>query len=136
MAHSEYLADALNDHVLKGVTYTPPTDVYIALFTSANGLDNNTEGQQNEVSGNGYARLQIDNSTRSFTSSSGKSSSNAEDWDFPQATGAWGTVSHMAIMDAATSGNVLYWGALTAARDIQLDDIFRFLAGELDSVYS
>lgn len=135
MALSVYLADKLNDHVLKGVTYTPPTDVYIALFTSVNGLEQNDSGLWDEVSGGSYARLQIDDTTLKFTASSGGSSSNNENWEFPKATAAWGIVSHTAVMDDPNAGNVLMYGALTSSRDIQIDDVFRFLAGEFDSIF-
>jgi len=136
MSHSIYLANKLNDYVLKGTAYPAPSNVYLALFTSSGGLDNNTEGSQDEISGNAYTRLTIDNSTLSFTASSAKASENNEDWLFPTATGNWGTISHVAIMDSLTSGNVLYWGQLGIATSVDTNDVFRFLAGELDSLYS
>ena len=136
MSHSVYLADLLNNHVLRNTTYNPPPNTYISLFLSSNGLDDNAEGSQDEVVGGSYARLIIDGSTRSFTASAGKTSSNNEDWEFTKATADWGMVTHIAIMDAATSGNVLYYGVLNIARDIQTNDIFRFLAGEFDSIYT
>lgn len=136
MTMSVYLANKINDHVLKGVVYTPPTDVYIALFTSANGLDSNTEGSWDEVSGGAYTRLQIDDSTKAFTASAAKANTNNENWEYTQASAAWGVVSHSAVMDAATSGNVLFWGALAATRDVASGDTFRFLAGEFDSIFT
>jgi len=116
--------------------YSPPPNTYIALFTSVNGLDDNAEGSQDEASGGSYSRLLIDGTTRSFTASALKTTSNNEDWEFTKATAGWGIITHIAIMDASTSGNVLYYGILNIARDIQTNDIFRFLAGEFDSIYT
>lgn len=133
---SDYLEDAILDHILnngRGNAYTPPTDLYIALFTSVNGLENNTEGSQDEVSGGAYARYHLDGSTDYFDQASGGAAANHGDIAFAVATAAWGTITHVAIMDALTSGNVLIWGALTASKDIGENDQFKFLAGELEA---
>lgn len=137
MAHSIYLANLLNDHVLKGVVYNPPANVYIALFTSDAGLNDDVEGSQTEVSGGSYARLTIDNSTLSFTTSVAKESSNNEEWVYAtNTTPDWGTVTDVAVMSELTSGHVLYWGPLAADTLVEIDDTFRFLAGAFDSLYS
>lgn len=133
MSFSEYLANKLNDHVLRGTVYTPPTDIWVALFTSNAGLESNTEGSWTEVTGGAYARLLVDDTTRSFVASAASVSANNEDWEFPKATAPWGIITHAAVMDAATSGNVMVYAPLGTARDIIIDDILRFLAGELTS---
>lgn len=136
--HSIYLANKLNDHVLRGVAYVQPTTVAIGLFTSSTGLNENTSGTWTEASGGSYARLTIDGTILTFSASADKLSSNEQDWEFVKATAAWGIITHAAVLDSATAGlgNVLYWGGLTLARDIQIDDIFRFLAGDFDSLYA
>ena len=51
---SNYLRSAFINHVLRNTPLTPPTDVYISLYTSAtvqNGTNSGTE-----VSGGSYAR--------------------------------------------------------------------------------
>jgi len=136
MAHSIYLADKLNDHVLRNTAYTPPSSVYLAIFTSSNGLDSNDAPSQDEVTGGAYQRVTIDGMSKQFTLSANKISSNNEDWEFSKATTPWGIVTHSAIMDAVTGGNVLYWDALNTPRGVLVDDILRFLAGELDSIYT
>lgn len=53
--------------------------------------------------------------------------------DFPAASGgSWGTVSHCAIWDAKTSGNMLWHGALTASQAVNDGNLFYFAAGALD----
>ena len=54
---------------------------------------------------------------------------NDQDITFATAGGAWGNVSHVAIFDAATGGNLLVYGALASAVDIQNGDIFKIPSG-------
>lgn len=136
MTVSVYLANELNDHVLRNAAYTAPSSNWIALFTASTGLD--TNAPTSEVSGFAYARLEVGGATgRSWTVSASKNSENTENWEFAAASGGnWGTITHVAVMDALTSGNVLFWGALTASRAVNDGQVFRFLAGELDSLFS
>jgi len=136
VSHSIYLANKLNDHVLKGVVYTPPTNVYIALFTSDAGLNTDVEGDQLEITHASYTRLTIDDATKSFITSVDKVSSNNENWEYPVATDLWGDITHAAVMDDLTSGHVLYWGQIAVPTNIDTNDLFRFVAGEFDSIYS
>lgn len=141
MAFSTYLANEINDHVLRNEAYTAPTSVWVALFTGSTGLDANNP--TSEVSGFGYARVEVGGSSgRNFTVSSAKNSENAQNIEFPAASGgSWGTVTHVAIVDSqsgttwGTDVNVLMWGALTASQTINDGQIFRFLAGDLDSLF-
>ncbi len=134
-AFSDYLENEILDHVLnngRALTYTPATTLYIALFTSSGGLENNTEGSQTEVSGGAYARQSLNGSSNYFTVAASGATSNYADIEFPVATDDWGTITHCAIMDALTSGNVLIWGALTSSKIIETGDQFKFTAGNLD----
>jgi len=51
---------------------------------------------------------------------------------FPTATANWGTVVSAAIRDASTAGNLLFYGALSAARTVLSGDIAKFNIGDLD----
>ena len=57
---------------------------------------------------------------------------NASAVEFDTATGSWGTVTHTAVLDASSSGNMLMENALTASKVIASGDVFRFQAGEFD----
>jgi len=83
-----------------------------------------------EPSGNSYARVVT--SSASWTTSSGGSLSNAGDITFPQATGSWGTITHFALFDAASAGNMLAHGALSQSKTITSGDTAKFAAGDLD----
>lgn len=110
---STYLDNKIIDHLFKGTTYTTPTK-YLALFTSSTGLDTNTSDtwSANELTSaaGAYARVSLPNSIWT-TASTGQTSNNVE-LSYEVATTNWGEVTHVGIMDAATGGNCLAWGAL------------------------
>ena len=119
---SDYLEDKLLDHVLRGTSYTSPTTVYMGLYTSDPGDDNSGT----EVSGGSYARQIV-----SVTTASGGIVTSSADITFPQATGDWGTISHIGLLDALTSGNLLMHTPLTTSKTIDSGDIFKIAAGSL-----
>lgn len=104
---------------------TRPTAWYVALFTAAP----SDAGGGTELSGSGYARQSVGASGLTV---SGDTASNATDIEFPTATGSWGTITHAAIFDASTAGNMICWGALGASRTIDTGDILRIPTGDLD----
>lgn len=103
--------------------------VYVALLTAAP----SDSGGGTEVSGGSYARVAVNStlanwagtqSSGSTTASSGTGgqTSNNGAITFPSPTGNWGVASHMGIYDLASSGNLLYWVALTASKTINNGD--------------
>lgn len=105
---STYLDNKILGHVFKGTTYATPTK-YWALFTSAKGLTDNGSAKD-EVTGEGYTRVAADNSA--FTAPDNCEVKNASNIEFPVAITNWGRITHVAIMDAKTGGNVLAWGVI------------------------
>lgn len=123
-AASDYLEDKLLDHVLTATAYTQPSVRYLALFTATTGLEENTPSA--EISGGAYVRKEI-----TFDAANAGSSASAATVTFDTATANWGTVTHIAVMDAATSGNVLFHGAVTTPKTIETGDTFQVSAGNL-----
>lgn len=105
---STYLDNKILGHVFNDTAYATPAK-YWALFTSAKGLTDNSSAKD-EVTGEGYARVKAENSA--FTTPSASVVKNANAIEFPVAISNWGRVTHVAIMDAATDGNVLAWGVI------------------------
>lgn len=122
MSFSNYLETELLDHVFTNSAYTAPSTLYLALFTGAPG----EAGGGTEVSGSAYARQ-----TAAFTVS-GNTATNSASIEFPTATGSYGTVSHVGVFDASSSGNLLCYAALSASKAIESGDVFRVPAGDLD----
>lgn len=119
---SNYLEDKLLNHVLRNTSYTSPTTCYVGLFTS----DPTDAGTGTEVSGGSYARQVL-----SVTTSSGGIVTSSADITFPQATASWGTVSHIGIMDALTSGNLLMHTPLTTSKTIDEGDVLKINTNSL-----
>ena len=119
---SNYLENALINATLRNTSYTSPTTVYVALFTS----DPTDAGSGTEVSGGSYARTSV-----TFAApSNGVSVSNA-DCTFPQCTSTWGTVGWIGLYDALTVGNLLYHTDLQSSKTIETGDIFKISSGNL-----
>lgn len=100
-----------------------PTTWYVGLFTAAP----SDAGGGTEVSGGGYARQAV-----TFNAAVSGATANAGEVSFTATGGNFGTVTHMAIFDAASSGNMLWHGALTASRTVNNGDTLTFPAGDID----
>lgn len=124
---SNYLEDALINATLRNTTYTSPTTVYVGLYTTDPGEGNTGT----EVSGNGYARKAV-----TFGAPSNGASTNSADVTFDQATGSWGTIGYIGILDSLTGGNLLYYTALTTSKTVDTDDIFQISTGNLSVTLS
>lgn len=123
---SDYLEDKVLDHVFGGSSYTAPGTLYVGLYTAAP----SDSGGGTEVSGGSYARKSMPAMTVSGTSPT--EATNGAAVEFITATGSWGTVTHVGVFDAASSGNLMAWAALTASKTVSSGDVFRFDAGDLD----
>lgn len=115
-------ASVLN--VLRATNITAPANVYVALFTAAP----SDAGGGTEVSTGAYARQLC-----GFAAPAGtpRAVANGADILYPVATAAYGPVTHFAIMDALTVGNMLYWAALAASKSAAIGDQLVFRAGQL-----
>ncbi len=128
-AASNYLEDKLLDHTLRNTSFSQPSALYLGLFTNTSGnaatnLEANTK--TDEVSGGSYARKAV-----TFAASSSGTAATSATVTFDAATASWGTITHIAVLDAATSGNVLFWGAVTTSKTIDTGDTFQVSSGNL-----
>ena len=120
---SNYLEYKILDHVLATTAYAAPDSVFLSLhYTSPGENDSGTE-----VSTGGYAREEV-----SFNSASGGSATGpTTDKEFTASGAAWNGVAHFGIYDASSAGNLLYYGALSAPKDITDGDSIRFVADSI-----
>tara|TARA_R110000822_G_scaffold144407_1_gene283028 strand:- start:13536 stop:13922 length:387 start_codon:yes stop_codon:yes gene_type:complete len=124
MSFSNFLETEILDHVFGAAAYTAPGTMHLALFTSNPAED--ASGTEVTTSGTAYARQTV-----AFTVS-GNTASNTGAVEYPTATAAFGTVSHVGVMDASTSGNLMAYAALSSSKTISTGDVFRVPAGDLD----
>ncbi len=122
MSFTNFLETEILDHVFAGAAYTAPSTLYLGLFTGAPG----EAGGGTELSGSAYVRKPI-----AFTTSGDTTSNNAA-VEFPTATGSWGTVTHVGVFDASTSGNLMVYATLSASKAVASGDVFRVPSGDLD----
>lgn len=121
MPATTYLSNKLLDHTLRNVAYTPPTTVYLALFTTAT----TDAGGGTEVVGGSYARQAV-----TFGAAASKHTDNTGTVSFtgmPATTSGWG-----AIMDDPTAGNMLTHGPLFAAITSTAGQTVTFAIGDID----
>lgn len=119
---SNYLENALINATLRNTSYTSPSTVYVALYT-----DDPTDADTGtEISGGSYARQSV-----TFGAPSNGVATNNADVTFPTATLPWGLITHVAIRDAVTSGNMLYHAQLTTSKNVGNGDIFKISTGSL-----
>jgi hypothetical protein len=121
-AASNYTETLALTFLLTNSTATRPTAWYVALFTT----DPTDAGSGTEVSGTSYARQSV-----AFTVS-GDTASNSATVTFPAAGSNWGTISHVGVYDASSSGNLLFHGAVTTPKAIDTGDTFQITSGNLD----
>lgn len=117
-AFSNFVENELIKHLFRTGSFTKPTALYIALFTAAP----SDAGGGTEVSGAGYARVNLAPSDSNWAAPTDGSTSNAVNIAFGLPTADWGVVTHLGVFDAVTGGNLLLWGALTAQKTVNNGD--------------
>jgi hypothetical protein len=113
---------------------TPPT-IYVGLSTSTPTVSGGNVTEPSGVTVSDYARVATAAADWGTATNADPSViQNAEIVEFPEletAAEAWGTITHFVLFDAATSGNVIGWGALSTSRSPVLGDTPRFGVGAL-----
>lgn len=142
LAHAAALTDtyenSIIDWLLRAQTLTPPATGYIALFTTC--PTDSTAGT--EVTGGSYARKAVTASLANWagtqaaasttaSSGTGGTTSNNNAITFDAATADWGTVNCFGYMSALTSGTLIFYASLTAARNITNGSTASFAAAAL-----
>ena len=103
MSFSNYLENKLLDHTFRATDYAEPATVYLALYTTNPGEGNTGT----EVTGGSYART-----ATAFGAAASGSMANTGIETFTNMPAA--TVTHFAILDALTVGNLLAYGTLNS----------------------
>jgi hypothetical protein len=145
---SNYLSKAFLDHMLGGWGATGPTgataptgpgallpEVHVGLWKTAGSLNDAADGSAaNEVNGVAYVRVAVDNNSTNWPTATGATTAvktNGIAIVFPQAGSNWGTINQFGLLDAASTGNLLFWGDLTSPKTIDNGDTASFSAGAL-----
>ena len=116
---------------------TPGNSIYVGLATAVSAAET---GSVTEANFTNYARQQVTptavGNTGGWTmigsdSTDTQTATNQNNIEFPASGGTNNTITHVIIADAASSGNILFVGALDVQKVIESGDIFRINAGNL-----
>lgn len=124
-ALSDYSEKLILDYLMTTGSATRPTNWYVALYTAAP----SDSGGGTELSGSGYSREAV---TFAAATSGTGTTSNSGAVVFTADGGDWGSVTHMGIHDATSGGNLLWHGALAAAKTVLDGDSLEFAVGNID----
>ena len=137
-AATTYLENKLLSLIFKnnaGSFSSPGDSIYGGLATAVSNAEAGTLTEVNTSTQDAnYVRRQVTAANWTLASSSTDQQTvvNAANIEFPASSGvATYTVTHAFLADAATSGNILFVGALDASKAIASGDIFRINAGNL-----
>ena len=126
-AMSDVLENAVLDLILRNTPLSTAGistgTVFAALFVTPT----TDTGGGVEVVGGGYTRVSVAN----FTVPASGSASNSTTATFPTALANWGTVTHFALFDAVSGGNMLFHGPLTTPKVVNAGDSFVFPVGNI-----
>ena len=127
---SDYLEDKLIDHVFRNTTFTVPGVIHLALF-STDPLDDASGTELEDGTSPAYTRITI-----TMGVPSNGVSVNTNELLFSAATGDWVTVTHVAIFDEATGGNMLMHKILTTPVSVLNTNNFRVPIGDLELTFA
>lgn len=124
-AFSNYMEEKIVEHFLRNNAVAPPVTVYMGLFESDPG-----EGLSGtEASFSGYLRqatawtaLDVSGQTKNVAALTFPANGNAS---------ASATISHMALFDASTAGNRLFYAALSAPKTLSPGDVLSFASNAI-----
>ena len=132
---SDYLEAALVNHIFRDTTYSAPTSIYIALFTSNPGEDGS--GAEVDPLGTWTDYVRVDAAVGGAKVSGWDApadgvTQNAKVLTFPANNGASTiVVSHIGIYDASTDGNLLFYAPLVSSKSLLQGDVLSFGIGSI-----
>jgi hypothetical protein len=127
-----YLELKALDWILGAFSFSVPSTLYLALFTTA--PTSAGGGVEVSTTSTAYARVAITNNSTNWPAASGGgpgTKANGAAFTFPTATAAWGTIVAWGLFDAASAGNGIYFGTLNTSRAVNLGDTPSFAIGAL-----
>ena len=142
---SSYLQNKLVDHIFRGTSYTAPSQIYAGLL-SANPANDAATGT--EVTGTDYARATPgansqanwiatqdtpgDTGSAAASSATTGRTANGAEIDFGTVgSGGWDSATGVALYDASTGGNMLFWVALGSTQSLPEGATVSYAAGDL-----
>lgn len=132
---SDYLEEKIIETTLRGAVMPAPSSIYIALFTGDPTDANVTSNEVSVAAWPAYARQDAAAGAAiatGWTPSSNGVSSNAKVSTFAANNGVAAiTITHLALYDSQSGGNMLYHAPLVSSKTLQVGDVLSFGIGAL-----
>ena len=130
-----YFAKAILDGVAGGGTWSKPATLYVALSTAVFSKTATGAAMAEVAAANNYSRVAVTNNATNFPNATGAttpaSKANGIVVNFPNPSGAWGTITSWYACDAASGGNALFGADLTATKVVVNGDTVSIAIGAL-----
>lgn len=137
-AFSDHLESAILESTLRGASFPTPSVLYVALYE---GDPTDTGSGAPELSDSSYVRQDASKGegiaagwTSPTVSGEGQMCSNTKVVQFPPIADAAVTVTHFALFDAQNGGNMLYKGAFTTSKTLEVNDVMSVDIGAMQIV--
>lgn len=125
-ALSNYAENVAINYLLNASAVTRPTAWYVGLFSDTTGMTTDQPGSElTSGTAAGYARQSV-----TFNTATTGTCQNTNTPTFT-ASGAWPTANYVGVFDALTTGNLLFWGALTVSKTLANTDQMIFAANSI-----
>jgi len=131
---SNYLANIMLDFAFRNQAFAIP-DTFLAAIITNPVTDSMTGSTITEPAGGSYARKEVDVNggvPPVWDLASSQLVDNAGEVAFATASALWGTIIAIAICDAVTLGNLLFYDNTMADQEVGNGDTMKFPAGDLD----
>ena len=122
---STYMENKILNHVFGKTSYSL-SHVYVGLLSSAPNEDGTSVSEPDSSS---YARIATN--PLNWQMAIEGLMENASNIKFDMACENWGTMTHFALFDAASGGNILAFGSLSPSKTVNSGDIASFAPGDL-----
>ena len=126
---TDYLEPKVLDHIFGNGEYTA-TNTYLGLSATAFvDADTASSAYAKEPSGNGYARIRVDNKLQYVDANDRVE--NFTGIDFAAASGSWGNIQYWGIFDgSANTANLLMHGSFSSGVTVSSGSQFRIATGD------
>lgn len=130
MGLTDFTVNEILDQLFGAAAYTAPATLYAAALLVLP-VDADTGSTIVEPTGGSYARKSLTNNLTNFAAAASRLKQTDQDITFATATADWGIIIAVGLVDASSAGNLLWWGELTASKEVLSGNVLKVAAGDL-----
>lgn len=131
---NNFWEDEILDNYIGNAAYATPATFHFYASTTD---PTDAGSSKTEPSGNNYSRVAVTNNATNFPAASGGTKSNGTAILYPEASGSWGSISHLGAISASSGGDHFFYGDITGgAVAVGASQVLRIPIGDLDFTLS